>query len=54
MKNKRIDVTKTSGRNNLPKQQNEKAELGFEQLVSDAGCSKKTADELLKWYTNSH
>ncbi len=54
MKNKRIVVTKSSGKKNLPKRQSKKADLGFERLIIDAGRSKKAADELLKWYTNSN
>ncbi len=53
MKTKRIVVAKSSGRKNIPKQPSEKAERGFERLVVDAGRSKKAADEILKWYTNS-
>jgi hypothetical protein len=53
MKNKRIVVTKSSGKRSIPKQQSEKAELGFERLIADAGSSKKAADEIMKWYTTS-
>ncbi|MGD0450866.1 MAG: hypothetical protein ABSA79_07430 [Candidatus Bathyarchaeia archaeon] len=52
MKNKHIVATKSSGKKDIPKE-SEKAELGFERLLVDAGRSKKAADELLKWYTNS-
>ena len=52
MKNKHIIATKSSGKKNIPKQ-SDKAELGFERLITDTGRSKKAADELLKWYTNS-
>jgi hypothetical protein len=53
MKNKHIVVTKSSGRIIRPKPQSKKAERGFERLITDAGSSKKAADEILKWYTNS-
>jgi hypothetical protein len=53
MKNKRILVNKSTGKMSMPKQQNKKAKRGFEQLITDAGISKKAADEILKWYTNS-
>lgn len=53
MKNKRIVVTNSSEKNNIPNQ-SEEAEIGFEHLLIDAGRSKKAADELLKWYTNSN
>jgi hypothetical protein len=52
MKNKRIVVSKSSGKNNIANQ-SEETELGFERLLIDAGRFKKAADELLKWYTNS-
>lgn len=52
MKNKHIVITKSSDKKKIPKQ-SEKAELGFERLITDTGRSKKAADELLKWYTNS-
>ena len=54
MKNKSIVNINSSAKKNMPKQHSEKAELGFERLIIDAGRSKKAADELLKWYTNSN
>ncbi|HUJ83996.1 MAG TPA: hypothetical protein VLV84_00140 [Candidatus Acidoferrales bacterium] len=50
MKNKRIGVSNSSGKKNTSKHQLEKTEPGFKQLVTDAGFSKKVADELSKWY----
>ncbi|MGA2524428.1 MAG: hypothetical protein ABSF65_09810 [Candidatus Bathyarchaeia archaeon] len=50
MKNKRISVSNSSGKKNTPKHQLEKTEPVFKQLVTDAGFSKKTADELSRWY----
>jgi len=53
MKNKRIVVPKSSDRKNMRKA-SKKTELGLDQLLIDAAHSKKAADELLKWYTNSN
>ena len=50
MKNKRVDVRKSSSKKNVSNQQCAQTEL--ERLIVDAGSSKKAADELLKWYTN--
>ncbi len=52
MKNKHI-VSNSHRKNNAAKQNSEKAELSFRQSISDAGCSKKTIDEVLKWYCES-
>jgi hypothetical protein len=32
--------------------QNAQTEIGFKRLMTVSGCSKQTADEILKWYTN--
>jgi hypothetical protein len=53
MKNKRIIVSNSSGKKDMPTQQSGKSKLGFKRLLTDAGCSQKAASELLKWYTNS-
>jgi hypothetical protein len=50
MKNKRIVISNSPDKKNMPKQQREKAELNFKRLVTNAGCSQKAADELWKWY----
>jgi hypothetical protein len=52
MKNEPVVVSNSSGKKKMPKQRG-KAKPGFRQLVTDAGCSQKAANELLKWYTNS-
>ena len=53
MKNKRIIVSNSPDKKNMPKQQSGKAKPSFKQLLADAECSQKAANELLKWYTNS-
>ena len=52
MKNRRIAVSNSPDKKNMLEHQSEKTELGFKRLASDAGCSQKAVDELLKWYTN--
>jgi hypothetical protein len=37
----------------MQEQQHTKTELGFKQLITNAGCSQKAADELWKWYDSS-
>jgi hypothetical protein len=41
------------GRMNMQQPQFKKTEIGFKQLIVNAGCSQKAADELWKWYDNS-
>ncbi|MGA3058915.1 MAG: hypothetical protein ABSD92_00950 [Candidatus Bathyarchaeia archaeon] len=53
MKNKPIVASNYPNKKNTPKYPSKKEGPGFEQLITDAGCPKKAADELLKWYTNS-
>jgi hypothetical protein len=31
--------------------QSAQTEIGFKRLLTVSGCSKQTADELVKWYT---
>jgi hypothetical protein len=50
LKNKRVIISEFPNAKNVRKHQSEKAELGFKRLVTDSGCSKKVAKELLKWY----
>ncbi len=38
---------------NTRHKQIEKAELKFKKIATEAGYSKKTVDEILKWYHNS-
>jgi hypothetical protein len=37
----------------MQQQQGKNKELGFKQLITDAGCSQKAAEELWKWYDPS-
>jgi hypothetical protein len=52
MNNEPVVVGNSPGKKKMPKLRG-KAKPGFRQLVTDAGCSQKAANELLKWYTNS-
>ena len=52
MKNKRMTPLKSPKQLNLPKRQSGKSKLGFKQLITNNGCSKKAADEVWKWYEN--
>ncbi len=54
MKNKCAAITKSSGKKKVPKKKSKETEIGFERLIIDTGRSKKTVDELLKWYTSSN
>jgi hypothetical protein len=37
----------------MQRPQSDKAEIGFKLLITNAGCSKKAAEELWKWYDYS-
>jgi hypothetical protein len=50
MKNKNTATNRLDEKKAL-RFQSIQTEIGFKRLMTVSGCSKQTADELLKWYT---
>jgi hypothetical protein len=53
MKNKQTIVANSRGNKNKLSHKSKKTDLVFERNLAEAGFSKRTANEIQKWYTNS-
>lgn len=53
MKNKQTIVINSRGNKNKLSHKSKKTDLVFERNLAKVGFSKRTANEIQKWYTNS-